>query len=104
MKQKLILITGVICSILNGFCFPSFGIIMAKVLVEFFKYQNTPNFDTSWTKILCLIGVAIAIVDTITNTASRMLFGILSKNTVCQIRNECYQKIVRMPLAWFERK
>jgi hypothetical protein len=64
-------------------------------------YAQSPGYDASAVQTWYLAAVGVAFADTVFNTLSLYLFGLLSKSTVDRLRREAFSRVIRMPIGWF---
>jgi ABC-type multidrug transport system fused ATPase/permease subunit len=102
--SKIVIAAGFLFTILNGFAFPSLGIILAKMMVIWLKYQEGLAIDIDSVKKWYLIAAGIALLSGFFVSLSKLLFGILGNKVIQKIRMQALEKIIRMPISWHDNQ
>lgn len=97
------LVVGSIGALLNGVIYPVFSLFLAKMMeiLAYLQYgigtatQSDANFQSL---IFLLLGIGSFIFAAIQSA----LFTLVGDRLTKRIRVDCYRKILKMPVSWFD--
>ena len=80
-KHKLLFYGGIISSTINGFTFPSFGILMARVIVAESRFQMGIDQEQNRqnVQIYYLIAIGVSVIGAICGSISMITFSLVAK-------------------------
>lgn len=93
---------GIVIPLLDGFVYPTIGYLIARIFATQLNYSQDPEYYKSQAWIYSYSMLGVSIFGIITNGVSIMLHAIIAEHALKQLRLEAIQKLLRMPLSWFE--
>lgn len=97
-KPVSFIFIGLISAIIVGSIFPVFAIVWTKVLFVMMDEENMARNLLKYCGILLLIGF----IALITHFTEKFCFGCLAETMSRNIREECYESILRKQVGWFD--
>ncbi|KAI7745067.1 hypothetical protein M8C21_034033 [Ambrosia artemisiifolia] len=95
-----ILIMGAIAAITNGAVFPTFGILISKMIKTFYEPPHKMKSDSKfWAIMFILLGV----VACISLSARSYLFSVAGCRLIKRMRSLCFEKVINMEIGWFDK-
>lgn len=92
-----------LAALLNGGIFPVFSVFLAR-MIEVLTYLQMKFGVTSQNdaNLQALVFFILAIAAFILGSLQTGIFGIVGDRLTQRLRVDCYRKILRMPLPWFD--
>lgn len=87
----------------NGLIFPLFSIFLSKMLAILIKFNDNPSEARTDANLYALIFFILAIAAFILNTIQHTIFTNVGESVTEKVRKETYLKILKMPVAWFDK-
>lgn len=104
-KKLYIYIAGIIFALMNGAILPIFSIFMGKSLYSLLVIDAHPDYESEINRInmyalfMALLGIAKLIIYTLQTSCFLYIGELITRN----IRVATYDKILKMPVCWFDR-
>jgi ATP-binding cassette subfamily B (MDR/TAP) protein 1 len=115
--ERLILFLGVLSALLNGVVMPFFGLVLGEMMdilarPKIYKIGDdgkilpdewiwNPNFRSD-SDLFSLLFLILAILSFLFNALQTYLMSVVAENLTLRVRNDLFNKILRMPLKWFD--
>lgn len=96
-----LMFAGMVAALLNGCIFPVFSLFLAK-MIEVLTYLQLGGSSQAEANTQALVFFLLAIASFIFGSAQIGIFGIVGDRMTHRLRIDCYKKILRMPLPWFD--
>ncbi|KAM0053899.1 putative ABC-type xenobiotic transporter [Helianthus debilis subsp. tardiflorus] len=95
-----VLIIGSIVSIINGAVYPTFGILLSRMIKTFYEPPNKMKSDSKyWALMFVLLGV----VAFVAYPGRSYLFAVAGSKLIKRIRSLYFEKVVNMEVGWFDK-
>ena len=101
--QKLLFVIGILCAVANGLIFPFFSIFLSKMLAVLVEFGNNPVAARSDANNYALYFLLFGIGAFILNVIVQTIFSVIGQELTEKIRNQTYEKILKMPIPWFDK-
>ncbi|KAL9994671.1 putative ABC-type xenobiotic transporter [Helianthus debilis subsp. tardiflorus] len=95
-----VLIIGLIVSIINGAVYPTFGILLSRMIKTFYEPPNKMKSDS---KYWALMFVILGVVAFVAYPGRSYLFAVAGSKLIKRIRSLCFEKVVNMEVGWFDK-
>ncbi|XP_071741605.1 ABC transporter B family member 11-like isoform X2 [Rutidosis leptorrhynchoides] len=95
-----VILLGCIAAAVSGSILPIFGYLLSFIITDFFKPAHVVREkSTFWASMLLVLGLVILI----SAPFRTYFFGIAGSKLIWRIRLKCFEKLVRMEIAWFDK-
>ncbi|MBA0859917.1 hypothetical protein Goshw_012032 [Gossypium schwendimanii] len=94
-----VILIGTLFAAANGVILPLFGILISNMIKTFYQPPDELKKDSRfWALIFLSLGLASFLI----NPARTYFFSIAGCKLIQRIRSTCFEKVVRMEVAWFD--
>lgn len=101
--KKLMFFVGIVAAILNGLIFPFFSIFLSKMLATLVNFGSNPQQARDEANQYSLYFLLFGINAFIFNLVQMAIFSHIGEDLTQKVRNETYLKMLKMPIAWFDK-
>ncbi len=95
-------VIGIMFACVQGCIFPTFGILIMKVLFSLMIPDLEEMKDTS--RRWCLYMFLCALTSLIAVFVMRFSFGVIGENITLNVRNSLYSAILKKNIGWFDSR
>lgn len=95
-----VLILGTIAAVINGMIIPTFGILFSGLVKTFYE---PPSELRRGARFWSLMFVLAGVVSLLVSPAKTYFFGVAGCKLIKRVRSMCFEKIVHMEVAWFDK-
>lgn len=93
---------GIFLALGNGVCFPLVALVMAEMIFILSKGPSDPNYREEVNRLTYyFIGIAFGAL--VCFGGMMILFARVGEGLTYRLRKEGFEKIMRMPISWFDR-
>ena len=100
LKQRIILVLGIVSAFIVGACTPAFAYVFALLLSVFYASEDQAREARTYSLIL----LGIAVVDGTSSFCYRYALEYCAQSWVNVLRVESLQRVLAQPKSWFEQK
>ncbi|XP_068661614.1 ABC transporter B family member 4-like [Aristolochia californica] len=93
------LLLGSVAAVINGVILPIFGILLSNIIKTFFEPPSKLRKDSRFWSLMFVVMGTISLV---ASPARTYFFAIAGCRLIKRIRTMCFEKVVRMEIAWFD--
>ncbi|XWS31896.1 hypothetical protein CRYUN_Cryun23aG0115100 [Craigia yunnanensis] len=94
-----VILLGTISAAANGVILPIFGILISRVIESFFKPPDELRKDS---RFWAMIFMALGLASFLASPAQTYFFSVAGCKLIQRVRSMCFEKVVRMEVAWFD--
>ena len=91
---------GVLGTLVSGLTWPFFNYVFSGML----SLMMDPVTNNDQLNMYCVYFVIVAIVSSIGTATYMFTFGMASENLVYTVRMKMFNKLLRMPVSYFDKK
>ena len=95
-----ILAIGVVGALISGLTWPFFNYVFSGIL----SLMIDPVANNHTLNTYCLYFVFVAVVSSVATAAYQFTFGLASENLVYKVRLSMFNKLLRLPVSYFDKK
>ncbi|XP_068660453.1 ABC transporter B family member 11-like [Aristolochia californica] len=97
--ELTVLLLGSVAAVINGVILPVFGILVSSIIKTFFEPHSKLRKDS---RFWSLMFVGLATLSLVASPTRTYFFAIAGCRLIKRIRTMCFEKVVRMEIAWFD--
>src|SRR5262249_30066366 len=103
-ENKSLWIVGILTSLVEGLACPIIGIFMAEITAAEIQYNLDQAYYSDRIRIYCLVVLAIGFAGGFTAFLTHIIYSILGESAIRTIRSQAFNKILNMPIDWFDKR
>ncbi|KAK9147148.1 hypothetical protein Sjap_007051 [Stephania japonica] len=98
-KEIPIILLGTIAAMVNGFIYPSFGILFSGLAKSLYEPPSQLRKDSRFWSLMFVTAGVVALVGI---PARTYFFAIAGCKLIKRVRSMCFRKVVHMEVGWFD--
>ncbi|KAK9084446.1 hypothetical protein Scep_030917 [Stephania cephalantha] len=98
-KEIPVMLLGTIAAMVNGFIYPSFGILFAGLAKSLYEPPSQLRKDSRFWSLMFVTAGVVALVGI---PARTYFFAIAGCKLIKRLRSMCFTKVVHMEVGWFD--
>jgi ABC-type multidrug transport system fused ATPase/permease subunit len=91
-------------SLIDGFVMPTFGVFVAHIIASLIQWSKDPAFYEAEAYKYVYLCLGLTIYETCNNTLALWAGTIVGQNITKNIRLAVFDKLLRLPMTWFEKE
>jgi ATP-binding cassette, subfamily B (MDR/TAP), member 1 len=97
-------VVGCTLGFIEGLTFPAIGFFISRIVASLLKIDLDPQFYEDQVYMYVYIMLGISFSGAISNSICHLVFAVLGEKAIRTIRVEAFDKILKMPMVWFDRE
>lgn len=93
-------VIGALCCLVNGGVIPMFTIAFGNILALLSDVQKNQAEINQF----CIYFLVVAIMGSLTNFTYNFCFGVVGDRLVLDLRTKVFDKLLKMPIKYFDKK